>query len=330
MNGNKANSETPRTAFEAVQGIDLSGKVFLVTGAYSGLGAVTTKALLTAGATVIVAGRNLKSQADFVSELTASGSDSGFDADLVDGSHTVDLGRLASVRDFAKYVRTNYDRIHCLINNAGIMNTPYSVTKDGFEIQMGTNVIGHFLLAKILADITKRQVWLSSAGHKLIGTPPGNHDNARAPRIDLSAITEVDVRTYDGWKRYQQSKLGDILLAKQFPVEYPHLQACAVHPGIVRTNLSRHNSIWQLLKYLVAFVFGSQRLSTPDEGARTQTYCAVMPEDEFVNGAYYADAAVSEEAEAARNMDDAKALYDYCDEVTRPFQGLEDIHKRSG
>ncbi len=245
MNGNKTNSETPRTAFEAVQGIDLSGQVFLVTGAYSGLGAVTTRALLTAGATVIVAGRNPKSQTDFVSELTASDSDSSFDASLVDGSHTVDLGSLVSVRDFANYVRTNYDRIDCLINNAGVMNTPYGVTKDGFEIQMGTNVIGHFLLAKILADITKRQVWLSSAAHTLIGTPPGNHDNAKAPRINLNAITEVDESTYDGWQRYQQSKLGDILLAKQFAVEYPHLKGCAVHPGVVRTILARNNSFWK-------------------------------------------------------------------------------------
>jgi len=320
MNEINKNSETPGTAFEAVQGMDLSGKVYLVTGAYSGLGAVTTRALLTAGAKVIVAGRNHKSQSDFVNELTANRSNHGFNTRLVDGSHILDLASLASVRDFAHYVSTNYDQIDCLINNAGVMNTPYGVTKDGFEIQMGTNVIGHFLLAKILADITKRQVWLSSAGHTLVGTPPGNHNNASAPRINLSAITEVDTNAYDGWKRYQQSKLGDILLAKQFAVEYPHLQTCAVHPGVVRTNLARHSSIWQILKYLVSFMFSSERLTTPDEGARTQTYCAVMPEEELVNGGYYADAAVSEEAEAARNMDDAKKLYDYCNEVTQPFQ----------
>lgn len=198
INGIKAGSETPRTAFEAVQGIDLSGKVFLVTGAYSRLGAVTTRALLTAGATVIVAGRNPKSHSNFVSELTASDSDSSFDAALVDGSHTVDLASLASVRDFASSVRTNYDRIDCHVNNAGVMNTPYGVTEDGFEIQMGTNVIGPFLLSKILADITTRQVWLSSEGHTLIGTQPGNYDHASAPRIELSAITELDERSYDG------------------------------------------------------------------------------------------------------------------------------------
>ena len=200
------------------------------------------------------------------------------------------------------------------------MNTPSGVTKDGFEIQMGTNVIGHFLLAKILAEITKRQVWLSSGGHALIGSPPGNHDYTLAPRIDLDIIRKVDNQTYDGWQRYQQSKLGDILLSKQFPIEYKHLKSCAINPGVVRTNLGRHISIWSLLKFVIAGFSGGQQVVSPEQGARTQTLCAVMPDDELVNGAYYTNCTVSEEALCAKNMDDAKKLYDYCDEVTKPFQ----------
>ncbi|MGA7937512.1 MAG: SDR family NAD(P)-dependent oxidoreductase [Kovacikia sp.] len=201
----KAKQPSIPTALEIVQGLDLSGKVFVITGAYSGLEAATTKALLTAGAKVIVAGRNPKSQEDFVRELTTSKDDSSSpvcDANLIDATHTIDLGSLASVRNFANYVKTSYDSIDCLINNAGVMNTPAGVTKDGFKVQMGTNVIGHFLLAKILASITKRQVRLSSTGHALNGRPPGNHDYTLAPRIDLDAIRKVDERTYDGWKRY--------------------------------------------------------------------------------------------------------------------------------
>lgn len=318
MSATNTNQQIPRTATEAVQGLDLSGKVFLVTGAYAGLGAATTKALLSAGGKVIVAGRNLKSQQDFINALTTSRQ--GLDPSLIDGSHPIDLGSLASVRDFAHDVKTRYERIDCLINNAGIMNTPFGLTKDGFEIQMGTNVIGHFLLAKMLADITRRQVWLSSEGHALIGSPPGNHDIRTAPRVDLDAITNVNEQTYDGWHRYQQSKLGDILLAKQFPIEYGHLKACAVHPGVVMTNLSRHISLWNRLKFMFAFLSGSVRAATPEQGARTQTLCAVIPEEAMVSGAYYADGSISEEAESAKRMDDAKKLYDYCDEVTRPFQ----------
>jgi NAD(P)-dependent dehydrogenase (short-subunit alcohol dehydrogenase family) len=322
MFGRKTKQNGPRTALEAVEGLDLSGKVFVVTGAYSGLGAATSKALLSAGAKVILTGRNPKSQEDFVNELATTKHANGavFDASMIDATHTIDLGSLASVRDFANYVKARYDGIDCLINNAGIMNTPAGVTRDGFEIQMGTNVIGHFLLAKILADITKRQVWLSSAAHALIGRPPGNHDLAKAPRIDLDAIDKIDEQTYDGWRRYQQSKLGDILLAKQFPVEYNHLKACAVHPGIVMTNVGRHVSTWTRLKFVFAFLSGAERVVPPEQGARTQTLCAVMPEDELVSGAHYANGTVSEEAESAKNMEDAKKLYDYCDEVTRPFQ----------
>ncbi|NNF27691.1 MAG: hypothetical protein HKN73_10770, partial [Gemmatimonadetes bacterium] len=189
-------------------------------------------------------------------------------------------------------------------------------------VQMGTNVIGHFLLAKLLAPRTKRQVWLSSTAHLLIGDPPGDvHDHAKAPRINLDAIDKVDEQSYDGWHRYQQSKLGDILLAKQFIVEFDHLEGCAVHPGVVRTNLSRHMSVWSMFKYVWASITGrGAKVLTPEQGARTQTLCAVMPSDDLVPGAYYADCVVAEEAQSARNEEDAKRLYDYCDEVTRPFQ----------
>ena len=305
----------PETAFEAVEGLDLTGKVYLITGAYSGLGAETTRALLSAGATVIVAGRNAKSQKNFAEGLTAG-------AGQVDAEKTLDLGSLASVRDFARHIQARDETLDCLMNNAGVMNTPPGRTADGFEVQMGTNVIGHFLLAKLLAPRTKRQVWLSSRGHTLIGDPPGDvHDLVRAPRINLDIIDTVDEQAYDSWHRYQQSKLGDILLAKQFLVEFDHLESCAVHPGVVRTNLSRHMSLGTILKYLWASITcrGSPLL-TPEQGASTQTYCAVMPSEDLVSGAYYADCAVAEEAQSARNMDDAKRLYDYCDEVTRPFQ----------
>lgn len=95
---------------------------------------------------------------------------------------------------------------------------------------------------RALVENTRRQVWLSSEAHARVGSPPGNHDRRLATCIDLDAITEVDEATYDGWARYQRSKLGDILLAKHFPVEYDHLKAWAVQPGIVLTNLARHLS----------------------------------------------------------------------------------------
>ncbi|MDX1959160.1 MAG: SDR family NAD(P)-dependent oxidoreductase [Leptospiraceae bacterium] len=310
-----------RTAGEIVKQFDVKGKVFLVTGAYSGLGAATTKALLTVGAKVIIAGRNQKLQDEFLESLKKEIP--SLDSNLVDGSLTLDLGSLASIKEFAFKIKSKYKQIDCLINNAGVMNTGYGITKDGFEVQMGTNVIGHFLLSKILVDITKRQVWLSSRAHNLIGVPPGDnvHDNIKAPRINLEIIKNVDEKNYDSWHRYQQSKLGDILLAKQFFLEYPHLKTCAVHPGVVKTNLGRHTSFFTLLKYLVRMITGKgNKIVTPEIGASTQTLCAIMPNEQLVNGGYYADCEITQEAEAAKVKEDAKKLYDYCNEVTKSFQ----------
>lgn len=298
-----------KTASDMIKHHDLNGKVFLVTGAYSGLGAITTQALLKAKAKVIIAGRNAKTQADFAQGLIDD-KDVPFDPQQLDASHTLDLGDLTSVRDFAHYVKGAYDQIDGLINNAGVMYTPPGKTKDGFEMQMGVNVIGHFLLSKILAEITRRQIWLSSKGHTRLG----------APRINLDQITKVDDRSYNPRLRYQQSKLGNILLAKQFAKEYPHLIAVSVHPGMVSTNLGRNISFVQKLTFILTNPLLVMNMKQPEEGAATQVMVAVMPESELVNGAYYADCRVTEEAESAKNMEDAKKLYDYCNEVTLAYQ----------
>lgn len=298
-----------KTVFQIVNDQDLTGKVFLITGGYSGLGAISTKALILANATVIVAGRNEQTQLEFVKSLQKD-QNIQFEDDQLDASHTINLGSLESVLDFANYVKAKYSSIDCLINNAGVMFTPYGKTNDGFEVQFGTNVIGHFLLAKLLVDITKRQVWLSSKGHTRLGSP----------RINLDAITNVNDSNYDPVYRYQQSKLGDILLAKQFNKQYPHLSAYSVHPGVVKTNLGRHMSIGKKLLFTLKNPIAIMTMKEPEEGAMTQVMVATLPESELKNGAYYADCKVTEETESARNMEDAKRLFEYCDKVTKSFQ----------
>lgn len=298
-----------KTAYDVVDGVNLEGRVFLVTGPYAGLGAETTKALLRAGANVVGAGRNADLQAQFTEDLR-SNPQVVFEEKQLDTSHILDLADLKSVAGFAKYVEGTYDRIDCLINNAGVMNTPPGQTQNGFEIQMGVNVIGHFLLAKMLVQKTHRQVWLSSKAHTRYG----------APRLDLEAITHVDEEKYHPRKRYQQSKLGSILLAKQFGAEHQHLKSVSVHPGVVATNIGRHVPIWTKIGFMLTDPLAVMAMSSPDVGASTQTLVATMPDSDMVNGAYYADCTISEEAESARNMADAKRLYDFCDHVTQSFQ----------
>lgn len=313
------NNKNIKTASDALKNLDLSGKVFLVTGGYSGLGAASVEALLKAKGKVVIVGRNKSSQDKFIQELLNNDSLS-ISSDQIDGQETMDLGDLASVSQFAKYIDGKYDQIDVLLNNAGVMRTPPGETKNGFETQMGTNVIGHFLLAKILAPKTKRQVWVSSAGHTLMDVYPGEHSVENAPSIDIEAITKVDPDNYNPWRRYQQSKLGDILLSKQFIKEYPNLNSYSVHPGVVQTNLSRHFSLWNKLKAIPKLITGQIKMTKPEYGASTQVYCSVASTEELENGAYYADCHVEPSSKASNNAEDAKKLFDYCNEVTKSFQ----------
>jgi NAD(P)-dependent dehydrogenase (short-subunit alcohol dehydrogenase family) len=161
-------SPTPgfkRPAIEAAKlGEDIHGKVFVVTGCYSGIGVETTKALLAVGGKVVIGGRNK----DLLEEFTAQ-MKKDYTEEQVD-SCVIDLEDLESVQSFAKYVlaNENYKDI-IVICNAGVMNAPKGLlTKSGFDSQMGVNVVGHYLLCKILADVTARQVWVSSLGHKMV------------------------------------------------------------------------------------------------------------------------------------------------------------------
>lgn len=233
-----------------------------------------------------------------------------FDENQLDASQTLDLGDLASVQKFSQHILKNYSQIDCLMNNAGVMNTPPDMTKDGFEMQMGINVIGHFLLAKMLVDITKRQVWLSSKGHIRYG----------APGIDYEAITKVDDATYIPRSRYQQAKLGDILLAKEFAKRYPHLAAYSLHPDGVKTDLGRYMSVGQKIKFILQNPLIVMSMVEPEVGAATQVMLAVHQDSELTNGAYYSDCKVTETAPSGRNMEDAQKLFDYCDEATKSFQ----------
>ncbi|MDW3195149.1 MAG: SDR family NAD(P)-dependent oxidoreductase [Cytophagales bacterium] len=298
-----------KTAYNIIEGQNLTGKIFLITGGYTGLGAIHTRALLISNATVIISGRSAQTQAEFAKDLQED-PEINFEEHQLDASHTVDLGDLASVKAFASYIKSTYQSLDSLILNAGVMFTPPGKTKDGFETQMGINVIGHFLLAKMLVDITKRQVWLSSQGHIRFG----------APGINYEAIKQVDEQTYVSRARYQQAKLGNILLAKEFAQRYPHMKAVSLHPGGVKTNLGRHMTLGQKLGMVLKHPLMILSMVEPEVGAATQTMLSILPDHELENGAYYSDCKVIEEAPSGKDMTDAKKLFDYCEEATKAFQ----------
>lgn len=222
------NLSTPgqkRTALEVAEHYsdNIKRKLFIVTGAYSGIGVETVRALLKVKGKVVIGCRNPNGQAEFADKMKEE-----FPDGYIEANTTIDLGELESVSNFAKTISSKYDKINCLICNAGMAQTSPKLTKDGFEMQMGVNVIRQFLLAKILAPNTTHQVWLSSIAHKL----------PEAKRIDIEYIKSFDPKTseFPPLVGYQQSKLGNLLLAKEFLKRFNGLESASLHPGAVNSG----------------------------------------------------------------------------------------------
>jgi NAD(P)-dependent dehydrogenase (short-subunit alcohol dehydrogenase family) len=200
---------------------DLTGKLFLITGGTSGIGKVTARALARAGARVTIMARNQIKGANTVAELGS---------DLVDFK-LLDLADLSSVRSFAKSVNTDFD---VLILNAGVMGTPFSLTKDNFELQMGTNHLGHFALAGLLrSQIKERIVAVSSQAHRAARISNFTADDLRDKALGIGA--------YNPWPAYALSKLANLLFIHELERRQLrsnwNLEVIAAHPGYADTNL---------------------------------------------------------------------------------------------
>ena len=296
-----------RSALQVVEGINLSGKVCVITGASSGLGRESARALAAAGAHVVLAARNHDGLAEADRWIHAE----------VPGARTstvhLDLTSLASVRTAATAIRDITPAIHVLMNNAGVMFTPFGRTHDGFEMQIGTNHFGHFELTRLLvpqltAADGARVVILSSGGYVM-----GD--------VDLDD-PNWEHREYDKFVAYGASKTANILHA----VEADHrlhglgIRAYAVHPGTVATSLARHMSrtdFSQLRKRAAAGTAargeptdGYLDFTTPEYGAATQVWAAVGPELAGRGALYLENCRVGETtAPYAQDSGHAEALW---------------------
>ncbi|HZC93970.1 MAG TPA: SDR family NAD(P)-dependent oxidoreductase [Mycobacterium sp.] len=295
------------SAMQVVGEIDLSGKVCVITGASSGLGRESARALAAAGAHVVLAARNTNALAE---------ADRWVHAEVPDAKTStvqLDLTSLDSVRAAAVAIRNVTSVVHVLMNNAGVMFTPFGRTRDGFEMQIGTNHFGHFELTRLLvpqlsAAEGARVVILSSGGHVLGG-------------VDLDD-PNWDSREYDKFVAYGASKTANILHAIEADRRLRSLgiRAYAVHPGTVATSLARYMSrsdFSQLRKYAVASsaargesTDGYLDFTTPEHGAATQVWAAVSPDLADQGGLYLEDCSVSDAvAPHARATDHAAALW---------------------
>ncbi|HWB66434.1 MAG TPA: oxidoreductase [Mycobacteriales bacterium] len=251
---------------------DQSGRVAVVTGANSGLGLVTARELARAGARVVMGCRDLERGNDAMAKI--QGDVPGAQLDL----RALDMADLTSIRSFADAVAASYPTVDLLINNAGVMAIPRSLTADGFERQFGTNHLGHFaltglLLPRMLHREGARVVTVSSTAHK-----PG--------RINFDDL--MHERSYFSWKVYSDTKLANLLFAFELQRRLSAVDAAlisvAAHPGTAATNLVRGNAAGNRFKETF-LVFGIRLVGqSADKGALPQLYAATAPD---VHGGEY-------------------------------------------
>jgi NAD(P)-dependent dehydrogenase (short-subunit alcohol dehydrogenase family) len=203
---------------------DQHGRTAIVTGANSGLGRIVARDLAKRGAIVIIASRDHAKGAEAAREITA-----GFPSSTVEAAR-LDLANLGSIRAFADRIRAGNDHIDLLINNAGVMAAPHRRTADGFELQFGTNHLGHFALTGLLLPL------LDEPGARVVTVSSNNHKAGRMKFDDLQGE-----RHYSRWRAYAQSKLANLLFAFELDRRlkaggWP-LISVAAHPGYSATNL---------------------------------------------------------------------------------------------
>ena len=259
------------TTDEVLDGIELGGRHFMITGATSGLGAESARALAAHGATVTMLGRDDKK----LEAAQARVREQVPDADLRSGK--VDLADLGSVRAFAGDYLDSGESIDVLINNAGVMACPQGSTKDGFEMQFGTNHVGHFLLTNLLLPALQQ-----GDEPRIVNLSSGAHGMSDFQLADPN-FEQTD---YDPWIAYGSSKTANVLFTRELARRHDgQILALAVHPGIIETELARHLPEGALEQF-------RDRMKTVQAGAATQTWAATGPELAAHSGSYLADCGV--------------------------------------
>ena len=281
----------------------LQDKTVIITGGNTGIGKETAIDLAKRGARIILACRNQSKGTEALKEIIqASGSNNVV-------LRSLDLASFKSIRDFATDINKNEDRLDILINNAGVMFCPYMETQDGYEMQFGTNHLGHFLLTNLLLNKLKacspsRIVTVSSEGH-IYG------------KVNFDDL--LGKKQYSAYQAYFQSKLANVLFTRELGkrLQGTGVTTYSLHPGAVNTELSRHLSLSKvsILSALVAPIFW-MFLKTPRNGAQTTIYCAVDPSLNNVTGQYFADCRPKNCAKQGCDDGVAKKLWEVSEELT--------------
>ncbi len=297
------------TTDDVIAGVDLHGRVAVITGASTGIGLETARAFASVGATVVLAGRNAEKHQAAIARIHERHPGASV-------SHVeLDLTSLAGARAAAATIRDAHPTVDLLINNAGVMYTPFERTADGFELQFGTNHLGHFVftnhvLASVLGAAPARIVNLSSGGHgssDIIWDDPNYHS-----------------RPYDKFESYGQAKTANILFTVELDRRLASrgVQSFAVHPGMIVTELGRYmtRDDMKLLRSRIAASASASgapaTYKSIEQGAATTVWAATATELDGHGGTYLADCAIcTTHAPYARDPESAQRLWAMSEEL---------------
>jgi NAD(P)-dependent dehydrogenase (short-subunit alcohol dehydrogenase family) len=276
--------DSQSTTDQVLDGIDLGGKVAIVTGASGGLGAETARALAAHGAEVTLTARDTKKAEQVAESIRAAHPAAKL------AVRALALDRPDSVRAFAKGWLAENRVLHLLLNNAGVMACPLARTPEGWEMQFATNHLGHFLLTALLAPALR-----AAGGARVANTSSGGHRMSPVVFEDI----HFERRPYDKWASYGQAKSANVLHAVELDrrLAAHGVRAFGVHPGMIVTELGRHltpDDIQQLqARAKDRSSSGLATWKTPPQGAATQCWAVTAPELAGRGALYLEDCQVS-------------------------------------
>lgn len=274
----------------------LQNKTAIVTGANSGMGMATVRALSDMGAKVIMLCRSEKRGTEALEKLS---SEKYRDLELI----LCDLGNYDSIRAFANIVRRGYDHIDILVNNAGFISLDRQETGEGLERQFGINHIGHFLLTMSLLD-------LMGEGGRIVNVASGAHKTGKIHFDDINLTKGFNVI-----KAYSQSKLANVLFTRELArrVKDRGITVNCCHPGAVATNIGidRDTGFGKTVTRLLKPFF-----QTPEQGARTAIFLASDDSVSDVTGEYFYKCRIAKSSKRSKDMELAKKLFEFSGELT--------------
>ncbi|PWA03411.1 hypothetical protein BB558_000426 [Smittium angustum] len=311
--------ESPQTRFNKYvndynqkKKTDIEQKIAIVTGANSGIGYETTKALMLTGHIVVMACRNETLAKEAIADLE---KETGIKT--CEFIH-LDLSSISSCRKFAAEFKKKHNKLHLLINNAGIMACPYMTTKDGIEMQFGTNHVGHFVITTELLDTIK-----ASAPARIINVSSMAHASG-----DFNKEKILDKSKYQKVGNYGISKLANIMftnsLAKK--LEGTGVTANSLHPGTVYTKLQRHipGSSSSIQQSVTRALFLS-----PTAGSLTTLLLALSDKVEGVTGKYFMRELEATTLSQATNQEKCDELWEFTEELIGKSEMNSDTHSIS-